>query len=175
MKDELQAKLYEVAVHGNFEYKVVKSNKWLCVVECINKNCKWRVRGSKLPNSGYFIIRKYNGTHTCSLVGRNMNHRQATYRVIGQKFKSQYVGVSEGPTPRGLVNLVRENLKAGVSYWKGWKVRQYAHSLIRGSPEESFPLLQSYCHMLKLKNPEIVTCIEIDGNKKFKFFLWLSM
>ena len=26
-KEELQTKLHEVAVHGNFEYKVVKSNK----------------------------------------------------------------------------------------------------------------------------------------------------
>ena len=68
------------------------------------------------------------------------------------------------------MNLVRENLKAGVSYWKGWKARQYTHFLIRGSPKESFPLLPSYCHMLKLKNPGTVTCIEVDGNKKFKFF-----
>ena len=30
-------------------------------------------------------------------------------KVIGQKFKSQYAGVSEGPTPRDLVNLAREN------------------------------------------------------------------
>ena len=86
------------------------------MVECINKNYKWQVHGSKLPNLGYFIIQKYNETHTCSLVGHNMNHWQATYRVIGQKFKSQYVGASEGLTPRGLVNLVRENLKAGMSY-----------------------------------------------------------
>ncbi|KAL5577995.1 hypothetical protein UlMin_019694 [Ulmus minor] len=169
-KEELQTKLHEVAVHGNFEYKVVKSNKWLYVVKCINKSCKWRVHDSKLPNSGYFIIRKYEGTHSCSLVGRSMSHRQATYKVIRQKFKSQYAGVSEGPTPKGLVNLARENLKAGVSYWKGWKARQYAYSLIRGSPEESFPLLPSYCHMLKLKNPRTFTRIEVDENKKFKFF-----
>ena len=58
-KDELQTKLHDVAVRGNFEYKVVKSNKWLYVVECIIENCKWRVRGSKLPNFGRFIIRKY--------------------------------------------------------------------------------------------------------------------
>ena len=57
-----------------------------------------------------------------------------------------------------------------VSYWKGWKARQYAHSLIRGSPEESFPLFPSYCHMLKLKNPGTFTRIEVDENKKFKFF-----
>ena len=103
-----------------------------------------------------------------------MNHQQATYKVIRRKFKSQYIGVLEGPTPRGLVSLVRENLKARVSYWKGWKARKYAHSLIRGSPEESFPLLPPYCHMLKLKNPGTFTHIEVDENKKFKFFLWLS-
>ena len=101
-----------------------------------------------------------------------MSHWQATYRLIGQKFKSQYVGVSEGLTPRGLMNLVRENLKAGVSYWKGWKARQYAHSLIRGSLEEIFSLLLSYCHMLKLKNPGTVACIKVDGNKKFNFFFY---
>ena len=55
-KEELQTKLHEVAMHGNFEYKVVKSNKWLYVVKCITESCKWWVPGSKLPNSGYFII-----------------------------------------------------------------------------------------------------------------------
>ena len=77
-KEELQTKLHKVAVHGNFECKVVKLNKWLYVVKCINDNCKWQLRGSKLQNSGYFIIQKYQGTRTCSLVGRNINHRQAT-------------------------------------------------------------------------------------------------
>ena len=72
------------------------------------------------------------------------------------------------------MNLVHENLKAEVSYWKDWKARQYAHSLIRGSPDESFPLLPSYCHMLKLKNPGTVTHIEVDENNKLKFFLLLS-
>ena len=37
-KEELQTKLHEVEVYGNFEYKVVKSNKWLYMVECINEN-----------------------------------------------------------------------------------------------------------------------------------------
>ncbi|KAL5563844.1 hypothetical protein UlMin_033591 [Ulmus minor] len=168
-KKLLQAKLHDVAMQGYFEYKFVKSNKTLYVVKCINENCKWRVRASKLHNFGYFSIKKYYGTHNCSLVGRNMNHRQATYKMIGQKFKSQYVGVSNSPTPKGLVGLVCENLKAGVSYWKGWKAIQYAFSLIRGSPEDSFPLLLSYLHMLKVRNPGTVTHIEVDENKKFKF------
>ena len=35
---------------------------------------------------------------------------------------------------------------------------------------ESFPLLPLYYHMLKLKNSGTVTHIEVDENKKFKFF-----
>ena len=53
-KELLQAKLYDVAMQGYFEYKVVKSNKTLYMAECINENCKWQVRSSKLPNFGYF-------------------------------------------------------------------------------------------------------------------------
>ena len=118
-KELLQAKLHDVAMQCYFEYKVMKSNKTLYVVKCSNENCKWQVCASKLHNSGYFSIRKYHGTHNCSLVGHNMNHCQATYKMIGRKFKSQYVGVSKGPTPKGLVGFVHENLKAGVSYWNG--------------------------------------------------------
>ena len=79
-----------------------------------------------------------------------MNHRQSTYKMIGRKFKSQYVVISDGPTPKIFVSLVCENLKARVSDWKGWKARQYAFSLIRVSPEDNFPLLSSYLHMLKV-------------------------
>ena len=161
-------------MQGYFEYKVVKSNKTLNLIECINENCKWWVRGSKLHNFGYFIIRKYHWTHNCSLVGRNMNYCQTTYKMIGRKFKSQYVGVSDSPTPKGLVSLVRENLKAGVSYWNGRKARRYAFSLSRGSPEDSFPLLPLYFYMLKVRNLGTVTHIEVDENKKFKY-LFVSL
>ncbi|KAL5551517.1 hypothetical protein UlMin_001693 [Ulmus minor] len=172
-KELLQAKLHDVAMQDYFEYKVVKSNKTLYVVKCINENCKWWVCASKLHNSGYFIIKKYHGAHNYSLASRNMNHRQETYKMIRQKFTSQYVGVSNDPTPKGLVGLVRENFKVGVSYRKDWKARQYAFSLIRGSPEDSFPLLLSYLHMLKVRNPGrgilTVTHIEVHENKKFEF------
>ena len=153
----------------------MKSNKMLYIVKCINENCKWRVHASKLHNSGYFIIRKYHGTYNCSLVGHNMNHRQVTYKMIGRKFKSQYVGVSDGPSPKGLVGLVRENLKAEVSYWKGWKARQYVFSLIGGSPKDSFPLFPSYLHMLKAMNPGTVTHIELMRIRSSSFCLLLSV
>ena len=39
-KDGLQTKLHKVEIHDIFLYKVVKSNKWLYVVECINKSYK---------------------------------------------------------------------------------------------------------------------------------------
>ena len=54
---------------------------------------------------------------------------------------------------------------------EGLEGRQYAYSLIRGSPKERFPLLLSYDHMLKLKNLQTVIYIEVNDNKKFKCFI----
>ena len=38
-----------------------------------------------------------------------------------------------------------------------------------GSLQDSFPLLPSYLHMVKVRNLRTVTHIEVDENKKFKF------
>ncbi|KAL5562473.1 hypothetical protein UlMin_032220 [Ulmus minor] len=40
-------------------------------------------------------------------------------------------------------------LGAQISYYKAWRGRKHAHTLIRGSPEQSFHILPSYFHMLE--------------------------
>ncbi|KAL5577295.1 hypothetical protein UlMin_018994 [Ulmus minor] len=60
-------------------------------------------------------------------------------------------------------------LGAQISYYKAWRGRKHAHTLIRGSPEHSFHILPSYFHMLKKLNPGTVTRIEVDGESRFKY------
>ncbi|KAL5540497.1 hypothetical protein UlMin_043091 [Ulmus minor] len=139
---------------GNFEFRTRKSNRSLWVIECIDPNCSWRLRASKIvPESTKFVIRKYVGVHCCSLLNRNANHRQATYVVIGEQVAPQYVGVEKGPGPKGVQTFARMKLGAQISYYKAWRGRKHAHTLIRGSPEQSFHILPSYFHMLKKLNP----------------------
>ena len=109
------------------------------------------------------------GVHSCSLLNRNANHRQATYVVIGEQVAPQYVRVEKGPGPKGVQTFARTELGAQISYYKAWRGRKHAHTLIRGSPEQSFHVLPSYFHMLEKLNPGIVTRIEVDGESRFKY------
>ncbi|KAL5561682.1 hypothetical protein UlMin_031429 [Ulmus minor] len=60
-------------------------------------------------------------------------------------------------------------LGAQISYYKAWRGRKHAHTLIRGSPEQSLHVLPSYFHMLEKLNPGTVTRIEVDGESRFKY------
>ncbi|KAL5578638.1 hypothetical protein UlMin_011080 [Ulmus minor] len=155
---------------GNFEFRTGKSNRLLWVIECIDPNCSWRLRVLKIvPESTKFVIRKYVGVHSCSLLNKNANHRQATYVVIGEQVAPQYVGVEKGPGPKGIRTFARTERRAQISYYKAWRGRKHAHTLIRGSPEQSFHVLPSYFHMLEKLNPGTVTRIEVDGDSRFKY------
>ena len=58
----------------------------------------------------------------------------------------------------------------GISYDKAWRAREFALSSIRGSPEESYSALRSYCYVLEQKNPGTITDIVIDHDNQFKYF-----
>ncbi|KAL5537762.1 hypothetical protein UlMin_045566 [Ulmus minor] len=169
-KKALYRKLTDVALAGNFEFRTTRSSKSLWVIKCVDPNCSWRLRASKVvEESPFFVIQKYVGVHSCSLLSRSGSHHQATYVMVGEKVASQYVGGEKGPTPKDVQTYARTHLNAKISYYKAWRGRKHAQSLIRGSPEQSFHLLPSYCYMLEKVNPGTITHIEVDGDNRFKY------
>jgi hypothetical protein len=170
-KEDLNTKLNLVAINGKFEIKVKKSTRTLKEVVCVDEpNCLWRVRATKMPGSNFFVIRQYNGIHTCSLMNRSINHRQASSRVIGARMKGHFIDCKQPPNPKVLMGFMSQELQVQVSYWKAWKGRQFAQNLIRGTPQHSFAMLPSYCYMLKQVNKGTLTHIEVDSDNKFKYF-----
>ncbi|KAL5575870.1 hypothetical protein UlMin_017569 [Ulmus minor] len=89
--------------------------------------------------------------------------------MVGEKVAPQYVGGEKGPTPKDVQTYARTHLNVKISYYKAWRGRKHAQSLIRGSPEQSFHLLPSYCYMLKKVNPRTITHIEVNGDNIFKY------
>ena len=112
------------------------------------------------------------GIHSYFLLSRNASHRQATYDVVGKQVAPQFVGGQKGLVPLDIQNFARTHLRAKINYYKAWRGRKHAQSLIRDSPEESFYsfyMLPSYCYMLEKVNPGTVTRIEVDGKSIFKY------
>ena len=171
-KDELNNKLSLIAINGKFEIKTKKSTKSLKEVVCVNEDCSWRVRAKKMNGSNFFIIWQYNNVHTCSLMNRSINHKQASSRVIGTRMQGYFKDNKDPPNPRTVMGFMRNEMKVQVSYWKAWKGKQCAQNLIRGTPEEGFLMLPMYCHMLKRVNPGMITHFEVDSENKFKYFFY---
>ena len=92
-KKELQRKLYMMALKRKFEFKTTKSTTKLLLVECFDKECKWRVRATKLGISNMFQIMKFYSTHTCRLDMMSRDNRHASSWLIGESIKETYQGV----------------------------------------------------------------------------------
>ena len=52
-----------LALKRKFQLKTTKSMTKLLLVVCLDKECKWRVRSTKLGISNLFQIVKYYSTH----------------------------------------------------------------------------------------------------------------
>ncbi|RVW93844.1 hypothetical protein CK203_028199 [Vitis vinifera] len=77
--------------------------------------------------------------HTSSwLVGESMRQ---TYQVGCQYY------------PKDIIGDIQNKYGVQISYDKAWRAREFALNSIRGSSEESYGALPSYCYMLEQKNP----------------------
>ena len=110
------------------------------------------------------------GVHSYSLLSINSNYCHVTYVVAGEHVAQQEVSGENRPTPKSVQTIVCTNLNTKVSYFKAWRGRQHAQSLIRGSSKESFYMLPSYCYMLEMANPGTITHVEVDRESRFKYF-----
>ncbi|XP_070662299.1 uncharacterized protein [Malus domestica] len=166
-KKELQKQLAMIAMRKNYEFKVERSTKDRLEIRCVDDNCKWRLRATKLQVSEFFEVRKFETNHSCSLDVVQHDHRQESSSVVGQFIKSKYEGASRVYRPKDIIEDMRAQVGVNMSYEKAWRAREHAFDMIRGSPEESFAALPAYCAMLESKNPGTITHIETDDNNHF--------
>ncbi|RVW41866.1 hypothetical protein CK203_104740 [Vitis vinifera] len=65
---------------------------------------------------------------------------------------------------------IRKQYGVQISYDKAWRAKELALGSIRGSPEESYNTLSSYCYVLEQKNLGTITDIVTDCDNQFKYF-----
>ncbi|RVW26440.1 hypothetical protein CK203_086130 [Vitis vinifera] len=77
-KKEVQKKLYIIALKEKFEFRTIKSTTKLLVLQCVDNECKWRFRATKLGSSNFFQVMKYHPTHTCRLEMMSRDNRHTS-------------------------------------------------------------------------------------------------
>ncbi|KAH0761254.1 hypothetical protein KY290_017327 [Solanum tuberosum] len=113
-----------------------------------------------------FRLAKY---HTCGSEHITSHNPHATAKVLGKFFKNSFPN-GKGPSTRDMTNQLHTELGCKVSYWKIYKGREIAKSLVRGTHEHSYGVLDAYNYMLESANPGSKTTLQVDENGKFKYF-----
>ncbi|KAK1571076.1 hypothetical protein Q3G72_011620 [Acer saccharum] len=163
-KKQLRLHLGMVAMTKKFQYHVKRSTTDRFEAACIHNHCKWRIRATKLKNSDYFEVKRYDASHLCNeLQNTGGDHRQASSWIIGHYIKSKFEGVGCNYRPKEIIADIHKLLGLNISYEKAWRARESAFDEVRGSPEESYAQLPSYCYMLEKNNPGTATKIEVDN------------
>lgn len=168
-KADLQVAVHELALKFNFEFKVKKSNKSLLTLVCVNDNCHWRLRATKMETNESFVVHKYTREHTCGLGTRVNDHRQARSWFIGRQIMDKYEDPRMIYRPSDIVNDVRLNYGVKLSYKKAWKAKECALEQLMGSTEESYAKLARYCHNLGTTNHGSPYFIATEGENCFKY------
>ena len=92
-----------IALKRKFQFRIVKSSTKILLVCCVDKECKWRLRVTKLGNYDLFEIMIYNSTHTSSLDMISRDHRHARSGLIGESIREKYEGVGCQYRPKDII------------------------------------------------------------------------
>ncbi|RVX21185.1 hypothetical protein CK203_001778 [Vitis vinifera] len=98
------------------------------------------------------------------------DNRHASSWLIGESIRETYQGIGCEFRPKDIVADIRKQYGIQISYDKAWRAKELALGSIRGSPEESYNTLPSYCYVLEQKNPGTITDIVTDCDNQFKYF-----
>ncbi|KAH0973984.1 hypothetical protein GBA52_015883 [Prunus armeniaca] len=144
------------AITGHFRLRTVQSGKRRLCVRCWQLPCPWKVRADKVGLHEFKVV-KYDPLHECDLRYVSSHHPQATTELLSDCVKWRFQDSRNIYTAADIKKDVKQNFGVSISYSTAWRSRELAFKRIRGSAEESYSLLPSYCYELERTNPGTLT------------------
>ena len=87
-----QYHLHHDVMTKHYQFKVKRSNSTLLHVMCIdNEGCPWQLHATRMRGSEFFVVKRYDDVHTCSIEIVQGHHRQAKSWMISECVKRKYL------------------------------------------------------------------------------------
>ncbi|XP_021813085.1 uncharacterized protein LOC110756023 [Prunus avium] len=164
------------AVRGHFRFRTVQSGKRRLCVRCWQLPCPWQLRAYKVGLHEFRVV-KYDPFHECDLRYLSSHHRQASTGLLSDSVKRRFKDSRTIYTAGDIIKDVRQNFGVTISYSKAWRSRELALKIIRGSAEESYAILPSYCYELERFKSSMRPVIAVDATHlkcKYKGVLFVA-
>ena len=179
-KDELQVavKQYHIKRNQTFSVKELDPSCWFVKY----KYCSWHLRACFRATHGFFKVRKYNGSHTCTESMLTQDHEQLNTHIIEKELKDVF---KNNPTIKmySLQQTLYNKYQYRPSYFKVWEAKQKVINRAFGDWDKSYKLLPKWLKALTnvlISNDqsklESFKTFNHFGNKsiKVKKSLWLD-
>nr|XP_027120629.1 uncharacterized protein LOC113737633 [Coffea arabica] len=155
--DVFRATLKDYVIQKEFPIMRLKNEKSKVTAVCGVEGCKWRIHASPVVYSMPFMIKTYQGEHTCVMDKKNT---EATADWIAKKL----VPVMRIHPNMSTKGVEAEMIKYGVhpSKWQTYKALTNARNEIEGNHIESYTKLPKYLELIRKYNPQSICKIHYD-------------
>ncbi|RYR13968.1 hypothetical protein Ahy_B04g070687 isoform N [Arachis hypogaea] len=169
----------DYTIRRSVDYRVYESEPLTFYAKCTQygSGCDWLIRVSMISRKYCWVIRRYNGSHTCTRATISQDHSKLDSITIAEVIKP-LVEADPSLKVKSVIAEVQSKFNYTVSYRKAWLAKQRAVEKIFGGWEASFEALpiwfQAMCHkepsavvhfetMPAYQGDEVVRDIQVDG------------
>ncbi|XP_057733810.1 uncharacterized protein LOC130948981 [Arachis stenosperma] len=151
----------EYTIRRSVDYRVYESEPLTFYVKCTQygSGCDWLIRVSMISRKYCWVIRRYNGSHTCTRATISQDHLKLDSNIIAEAIKP-LVEADPALKVKSVIAEVQLKFNYMVSYRKAWLAKQKAVKKIFGGWEASYEVLPIWFEAMCHKEPSAVVHFE---------------
>ncbi|RYR13981.1 hypothetical protein Ahy_B04g070687 isoform Q [Arachis hypogaea] len=132
----------DYTIRRSVDYRVYESEPLTFYAKCTQygSGCDWLIRVSMISRKYCWVIRRYNGSHTCTRATISQDHSKLDSITIAEVIKP-LVEADPSLKVKSVIAEVQSKFNYTVSYRKAWLAKQRAVEKIFGGWEASFEAL----------------------------------
>ncbi|XP_072060829.1 uncharacterized protein [Arachis hypogaea] len=160
-RDAVVKAIKEYTIRRSVDYRVYESEPLTFYAKCIQygSGCDWLIRVSMISRKYCWVVRRYNGSHTCTRATICQDHSKLDSTTIAEAIKP-LVEADPALKVKSVIAEVQSKFNYTVSYRKAWLAKQKAVEKIFGGWEASYEALPIWFEAMCHKEPSAVVHFE---------------
>ncbi|RYR02375.1 hypothetical protein Ahy_B06g081172 [Arachis hypogaea] len=151
----------DYTIRRGVDYRVYELEPLTFYAKCTQygSGCDWLIRVSMISRKYCWVIRRYNGSHTCTRATISQDHSKLDSNTIAEAIKP-LVEADPSIKVKSVIAEVQSMFNYTISYRKAWLAKQKAVKKIFGGWEASYEALPIWFEAMCNKEPSAIVHFE---------------
>ncbi|XP_016192437.1 uncharacterized protein LOC107633308 [Arachis ipaensis] len=161
-RETVIAAIKDYTIFRGVDYRVCEFEPTTFYAKCVQygTSCDWLIRASLIKRKFCWVIRRYNGSHTCTRTRISQYHAKLNSNMIVEVIKP-LVEADPSLKVKSVIAEVQSKFNYTTSYRKAWLAKQKAIANLFGGWKASYEALPSWFEAMVQKDSSAAVEIEI--------------